>query len=183
MDYVKKMNLSLTILIFYNITGFMMRNTTLYVEKQEQARYTLDTCVIRKILENPNYLNCISTHVNFSNSEIILSKTVLWEIKNQIKLINPELTLEQIITILQKKLNASVKIVTYSNDTILLANDLLSKYRQSLHEPDNQILAFSISHNATLLSCDTKLIRCAESESHPCINTHYLATTILEVMA
>ena len=83
------MDQSLNILIFYNIIGFMMRNTILYVEKQEQTTYTLDTCVIRKILENPNYLNCISTHVNFSNSEIILTKTVLWEIKNQIQSINP----------------------------------------------------------------------------------------------
>ena len=56
------MDLSLTILIFHHIIGFMMRNTTLYVEKQEQTTYTLDTCVIRKILENPNYLSCISTH-------------------------------------------------------------------------------------------------------------------------
>ena len=183
MDYVKKMNLSLTILIFHNIIVFMMSNTILYVKQQEQTTYTLDTCVIRKILENPNYLNCISTHVNFSNSEIILSKTVLWEIKNQIQSINPELTLKQILNELQEKLNTRVKIVAYSNDTILLANDLLSKYSQSLHEPDNQILAFSISHNATLLSCDSKLIRCAKSEGHPCVNTHYLATTILGVMA
>ena len=95
-----------------------MRNTILYVEKQEQTTYTLDTCVIRKILENPNYLNCISTHVNFSNSEIILTKTVLWEIKNQIQSINPELTLKQIISELQDKLNTSVKIVGHSNDTI-----------------------------------------------------------------
>ena len=166
------MDLSLTILIFYHIIGFMMRNTMLYVEKQEQTTYTLDTCVIRKILENPNYLNCISTHVNFSDSEIILSKTVLWEIRNQIQSISPDLTLKQILTELQDKLNANVKIVAHSNDTILLANDLLSKHSQSLHEPDNQILAFSIIHNATLLSCDSKLIRCAKSEGQPCVNTH-----------
>ena len=177
------MDQSLNILIFYNIIGFMMRNTILYVEKQEQTTYTLDTCVIRKILENPNYLNCISTHVNFSNSEIILTKTVLWEIKNQIQSINPELTLKQIISELQDKLNTSVKIVGHSNDTILLANDLLSKYNQSLHEPDNQILAFSIIHNATLLSCDSKLIKCAKSEGQPCLNTHNLATTIWGFMA
>ena len=95
-----------------------MRNTMLYVEKQEQTTYTLDTCVIRKILENPNYLNCISTHVNFSDSEIILSKTVLWEIRNQIQSISPDLTLKQILTELQDKLNANVKIVAHSNDTI-----------------------------------------------------------------
>ena len=160
-----------------------MRNTMLYVEKQEQTTYTLDTCVIRKILENPNYLNCISTHVNFSDSEIILSKTVLWEIRNQIQSISPDLTLKQILTELQDKLNANVKIVAHSNDTILLANDLLSKHSQSLHEPDNQILAFSIIHNATLLSCDSKLIRCAKSEGHPCVNTHNLAPTIWGPMA
>ena len=177
------MDLSLTILIFYHIIGFMMRNTMLYVEKQEQTTYTLDTCVIRKILENPNYLNWISTHVNFSDSEIILSKTVLWEIRNQIQSISPDLTLKQILTELQDKLNANVKIVAHSNDTILLANDLLSKHSQSLHEPDNQILAFSIIHNATLLSCDSKLIRCAKSEGHPCVNTHNLATTIWGTMA
>ena len=155
-----------------------MRNTMLYVQKQEQKTYTLDTCVIRKILENPNYLNCISTHVNFSDSEIILSKTVLWEIRNQIQSISPDLTLKQILTELQDKLNANVKIVAHSNDTILLANDLLSKHSQSLHEPDNQILAFSIIHNATLLSCDSKLIKCAKSEGQPCLNTHNLATSV-----
>ena len=176
------MNHSLTILIFHYIIGFMMRNTILYVKKQKQATYTLDTCVIRKILENPNYLNCISTHVNFSNSEIVLSKTVLWEIRNQIKLINPDLTLNQILSELQNKINARVKIIAHSNDTILLANDLLSKYSQNLHEPDNQILAFSIIHNATLLSCDSKLIKGAQSEGHSCLNTNYLATTILGAM-
>ena len=163
------MDLSLTILIFYNIIGFMMRNTMLYVQKQEQKTYTLDTCVIRKILENPNYLNCISTHVNFSDSHIIISKTVLWEIKNQIKLINPELS--------------SVKIIDHSKETILLANDLLGKHSQNLHEPDNQILAFSIIHNATLLSCDSKLIKCAKSEGMPCLTTHNLATTVLGAIA
>ena len=139
--------------------------------------------MIRKILENPNYLNCISTHVNFSDSEIILSKTVLWEIRNQIQSISPDLTLKQILTELQDKLNANVKIVAHSNDTILLANDLLSKHSQSLHEPDNQILAFSIIHNATLLSCDSKLISCAKSEGHSCLNTHYLATTVWGAIA
>ena len=177
------MDLSLTILIFHHIIGFMMRNTILYVEKQEQTTYTLDTCVIRKILENPNYLDCISTHVNFSDSKILLSKTVLWEIKNQIQLIDPELTLEQILNKLQDKLHTNVKIVAHSNDTILLANDLLSKYSLSLHEPDNQILAFSIIHNATLLSCDSKLISCAKSEGHSCLNTHYLATTVWGAIA
>ena len=177
------MDLSLTILIFYNIIGFMMRNTMLYVQKQEQKTYTLDTCVIRKILENPNYLNCISTHVNFSDSHIIISKTVLWEIKNQIKLINPELSLQEILNKLEQKLNASVKIIDHSKETILLANDLLGKYSQNLHEPDNQNLAFSIIHNATLLSCDSKLIKCAKSERMPCLNTHNLATTVLGAIA
>ena len=126
------MNHSLTILIFHYIIGFMMRNTILYVQKQEQKTYTLDTCVIRKILENPNYLNCISTHVNFSDSHIIISKTVLCEIKNQIKLINPELSLEEIFNKLEEKLNSSVKIIDHSKETILLANDLLGKYSHCL---------------------------------------------------
>ena len=155
-----------------------MINTTLYVQKQKQETYTLDTCVIRKILENPNYLNCISTHVNFSNSQILVSKTVLWEIKNQIKSINPELSLQEIFDKLEDKLNVCVKIIAHSKETIFLANDLLSKYSQNLHEPDNQILAFSIIHNATLLSCDSKLIKCAKSEGKPCLNTNNLATNV-----
>ena len=175
---MRKMDLSLTILIFYNIIGFMMRNTTLYVQKQEQTTYTLDTCVIRKILENPNYLNCISTHVNFSDSHVVISKTVLWEIKNQIKSINPSLSLEEILDMLQEKLHVNVKIIPHSKESILLANDLLGKYSQKLHEPDNQILAFSIIHNATLLSCDSKLISCAKSEGKKCLNTHNLATSV-----
>ena len=177
------MNLSLTILIFNYIIVFMMMNTTLYVEKQTQTTYTLDTCVIRKILENPNYLNCINTHVNFSNSQIILSKTVWSEIKNQLQSINSELTLEKVMSYLEDKLTAFVKIVPYSNNTIILANDLLTKHNQNLHEPDNKILAFSIIHNATLLSCDSKLISCAQSENHPCLNTNYLATTSWGAMA
>jgi len=153
-----------------------MRNTVLYVQKQEQKTYTLDTCVIRKILENPNYLNCVSTHVNFSDSHIIISKTVLWEIKNQIKSINPNLSLQELLNKLEEKLNVIVKIVAHSKATILLANDLLAKYSQTLHEPDNQILAFSIIHNATLLSCDSKLINCAKREGKSCLNTNNLAT-------
>ncbi len=84
---------------------------------------------------------------------------------------------------LEDKLTAFVKIVPYSNNTIILANDLLTKHNQNLHEPDNKILAFSIIHNATLLSCDSKLISCAQSENHPCLNTNYLATTSWGAMA
>ena len=38
--------------------------------------------------------------------------------------------------------------------------------------------AFSIIHNATLLSCDSKLISCAKSEGKKCLNTHNLATSV-----
>lgn len=172
------MNLSLAILIFCNIIGFMMRNTILYVEKVEQKTYTLDTCVIRKILENPNYMSCVTTHVDFSDSKVILSKTALWEIKNQIDSINPQLTLKEIIKNLEEKLCVTIKIIAHSNDSILLANDLLNKYKPRLHQPDNQILAFSIIHNATLLSCDANLIQCAKSEGQSCVNTNNLATSI-----
>lgn len=150
---------------------YIEHNIVMYMIK---SKYSLDTCVIRKILENPNYLSCMKVHVNFEDSRIFLSETAIWEIEKQLGKINPGLTTDAVVQKIGDGLNADITVLENSKETKILADDLLLANQPDLHHPDNLHLAFSMTQETTLLSCDSDLVRCCKREGHPCINPNKL---------
>ena len=147
------------------------------MSKDSSKLISFDSCVIRKSVENPNYLNCIKTNCDFSNSTVLLSETAVHEITAQLDTISPGITVEEIAQRIKKDLNCSVEIMNNSQEVELMANYLLNLYgSDGLHAPDNFHMAFSVVHKTTLFSCDYDLINVCKKNDTPCINTHKLAT-------
>ena len=119
---------------------------------QYTGKYALDTCFLRRITENPNYLDAIQARFDFTGTEILISETVLFEMEKQ------GLSVEQITTKLIQRLGANVTVSDMTTDDHILAKELASKFGTEIHWPDNLILAFAIKRDATLISCDKKLI-------------------------
>ena len=144
----------------------------------ETKTYSFDSCVIRKIIENPNYLNCIKMNCDFSNSTVLLSETAEFEIKKHLDKLPPGSTIIGIVERIKKDLKCDVEIIGNSQEVEQTANLLLELYSsKGLHYPDNLHMAFSVVHKTILLSCDYKLIRVCEMNKTTCINTHTLATS------
>ena len=71
-------------------------NDTQTMSKNNSDLCSFDSCVIRKSVENPNYLVSIKTNYDFSNSTVLLSETAIREITAQLDAISPGITVEEI---------------------------------------------------------------------------------------
>tara|TARA_B100000676_G_scaffold249523_1_gene253646 strand:+ start:75 stop:701 length:627 start_codon:yes stop_codon:yes gene_type:complete len=152
-------------------------NDTQTMSKNNSDLCSFDSCVIRKSVENPNYLVSIKTNYDFSNSTVLLSETAVREISAQLDAISLGITVEEIAQRIERNLKCSVEIMDNSQEVEMMADYLLNLYgSDGLHAPDNLHLAFSIVHKTTLFSCDYKLINVCKKNNTPCINTHKLAT-------
>ena len=152
------------------------------IDYEQKKRYSLDTCVIRNILENPNYLSCMKMHIDFEDSRVFLSETAIWEIEKQLGEINQGLTIDAVVQEIRDGLNADITILENSKETKIMADELLFVNQPDLHYPDNLHLAFSITQKTTLLSCDSKLVRCCKREGHSCINPNKLVSDSTQIV-
>ena len=136
-----------------------------------------DTCFIRKIVENPNYLTYTKMYLDFSDSKILLNETAIYEFGKQISEIDSINSIDEMITKIESSLGVEVEVRHNSEKVKQLANDLVNELGQDgLHRPDNLHMAFSIINKTTLLSCDGALIHCCEKKRHSCIHTNKMAT-------
>ena len=143
---------------------------------QYTGKYALDTCFLRRITENPNYLNALQARFDFTGTEILISETVLFEMEKQ------GLSVEQITTKLIQRLGANVTVSDMTTDDHILAKELASKFGTEIHWPDNLILAFAIKRGATLISCDKKLISVCRKLGHDCINPDQIGTNTFNLL-
>ena len=143
---------------------------------QYTGKYALDTCFLRRITENPNYLNAVQARFDFTGTEILISETVLFEMEKQ------GLSVEQITTKLIQRLGANVTVSDMTTDDHILAKELASKFDTEIHWPDNLILAFAIKRGATLISCDKKLISVCRKLGHDCINPDQIGTNTFNLL-
>ena len=142
--------------------------------------YSLDTCFIRKIVENQNYLDFIKIYLNFSNSKILINETIIYELRKQISEFNSVNSIDEIIAKIESSLGVKVEVRNNSEEVKQLANDLIIKLDgDGLHRPDNLHMAFSIINKTILLSCDGALIYCCKKMYHSCIHTNKLATHLI----
>ena len=144
--------------------------------KENSVNYALDTCFLRRIAENPNYLNALQARFDFTGTEILISETVLFEMEKQ------GLSVEQITTKLIQRLGANVTVSDMTTDDHILAKELASKFGTEIHWPDNLILAFAIKRGATLISCDKKLISVCRKLGHDCINPDQIGTNTFNLL-
>ena len=144
---------------------------------QYTGKYALDTCFLRRITENPNYLDAVQARFDFTGTEILISETVLFEMERQ------GLSVEQITAKITQCLGANVIVSDMTTDDHILAKELASKFGTEIHWPDNLILAFAIKRDATLISCDKKLISvCRKCTSHECINPDQIGTNMFNLL-
>ena len=143
---------------------------------QDTDKYALDTCFLRRITENPNYLDAVQARFDFTGTEILISETVLFEMEKQ------GLSVEQITTKLIQRLGANVTVSDMTTDDHILAKELASKFGTEIHWPDNLILAFAIKRGATLISCDKKLISVCRKIGHDCINPDQIGTNTFNLL-
>ena len=157
------------LLIGYSISYFGLNNNT--------VKSAPDTCFLRRITENPNYLDAIQARFDFTGTEILISETVVFEMEKQ------GLSVEQITAKFMQRLGANVTVSDMTTDDYILTKELASKFGTEIHWPDNIILAFAIKRDATLISCDKKLISvCRNHVSHDCINPDQIGTNMFNLL-
>ena len=121
-------------------------------------------------------MDAVQARFDFTGTEILISETVLFEMEKQ------GLSVEQITTKLIQRLGANVTVSDMTTDDHILAKELASKFGTEIHWPDNLILAFAIKSDATLISCDKKLISVCRKLGHDCINPDQIGTNTFNLL-
>ena len=133
--------------------------------------FALDSCVIRRIAGNQNYLTALNCRMSLTGARILISETAEFELAKH------GFNTGKIIDKLSSDLDAEFSLVPLSYEANVLAMDLIKKYSTLLHWPDNLHMAFAMVNDATLLSCDKDLALCCETEGWTCINPDIIATS------
>jgi hypothetical protein len=117
----------------------------------KEKSYTLDTCVIIKICENPNIGNLLNCRINFEDSKIFLNSQSLFEAKKY------GFNYDYVYQTLKKSFDAKIEYEEISENLKNYAI-ILENLHSSLHPGDSEILAFAESKHSVLLSCDKALL-------------------------
>ena len=132
----------------------------------ERIRYMLDSCVLRRMIENPNYLTACYTKLDLKNSDVFVCDQVIYELQMQ------NISIEEISEKITAQLGLPFNIQSSESTTqeYIHAIELINKFSPILHWPDNLVLASAIENKTILLSCDKSLIKVATRCDHNCVN-------------
>ena len=130
----------------------------------------LDTCVIRNMLENPNYADMLSMHVNLRGRTVHICSRVVYEASQQ------DMDVERVVGKLEG-LGASVELGEVTEQMQADAKAMEARYPSLLHWPDSDILAYTKAHHLVLLTRDRGLEAAAEMEDVAVINPDKLCGT------
>ncbi len=136
--------------------------------------YTLDTCLIRKICENPNFVNFLNYNIRFENVTVYVNEQVAKEAQNKFGY-----GIDFIFNHLKNSLGANV---CYADITGVMVQD--AKYRNrknSIGIGDNLILSFCIEMESVLVSLDKDLIATCKKLGVKCVNPDTLHNKNLEL--
>ena len=133
--------------------------------------FSLDSCVIRRIADNPNYLVALNCRMDLSGARILISDTAKFEITKY------GFNTDEIIDKLSSSIDAEFSVVPLSHEVNVLAVDLIERYSPDLHWPDNLHMAFAMVNDAILLSCDRDLVSCCDREGWKCVNPDIITTS------
>ena len=138
----------------------------------KEKSYTLDTCVIIKICENPNIGNLLNCRINFNNTKIFLNSQSLFEAKNN------GYDYDYVYQTLKKSFDADI-IYEEISENLKNYAVILENLHSSLHPGDSEILAFAESKHSVLLSCDKGLIFAAKNAGVKFINPNILPCNVI----
>ena len=138
----------------------------------KEKSYTLDTCVIIKICENPNIGNLLNCRINFNNTKIFLNSQSLFEAKNN------GYDYDYVYQTLKKSFDADIIYEEISENLKQYAK-ILEKLYSTLHTGDSEILAFAESKHSVLLSCDKGLLFAAKRAGVKFINPDILPCDLI----
>ena len=119
-----------------------------------EHNYTFDTCVGIKICENLNVGNLLSCRINFENSTIHLNSQTLME-ANRLGY-----DVDSVSQQIKKSIGAKIVFGTVTDEMVSDASYLQTKC-PTLHDGDDQILAYARATNTTLVTCDKGLAEAA----------------------
>ena len=131
----------------------------------------LDSCVIRRIADNQNYLAALNCRMDLTGARILISETAEFELAKY------GFSTDEIIDKLSSSIDAEFSVVPLSHEVNVLAVDLIERYGPNLHWPDNLHMAFAMVNDAILLSCDRDLASCCEREGWRCVNPDVITTS------
>ena len=129
--------------------------------------YTLDTCVVIKVCENPNLGRMMSCRIDFENADIYLNSQTIDEAQS--KGFEKNYVLETIMS----SLGSNVICDGITDEMYCDAQYMQSKY-PSLHPGDSEILAYALTKNSTLVSCDKGLLEAAKMSGAEFVNPDIL---------
>ena len=130
----------------------------------------LDTCVIRSMMENPNYTDMVFQRIDLRGASVDVCKTVALEARGQ------DVALDMAVA----KLEARGAVVVHGDITARMRADaeaMLELHAPLLHRPDNYILAYAKALALVLLTRDRGLEAAAEREGVGVINPDKLCGT------
>lgn len=133
--------------------------------------FAFDSCVIRRIAGNQNYLAALNCRMDLTGARILISETAEFELAKY------GFNADEIIRELSSSIDAEFSIASLSHEADVLAIDLIRKYGPDLHWPDNLHMAFAMVNDAILLSCDRGLVSCCEREGLRCVNPDIIVTS------
>jgi len=132
-------------------------------------RFTCDTCVIIYAFENPNMAQMMKIRLHLEKCDIFVSSVTIAELQRK------GFDAYDVIKTVQQSLGIKILVQDVTDIEKIQALAMASRYPK-LHSGDREILAFSLHHKSTLLTCDKGLIQCCNRFGGNVINPHQIAT-------
>jgi len=142
------------------------------MEQKMKNGFTLDSCVIIRICENPNIGSLLSCRINFDNSKVFLNSQTVLEVKKH------GYSFDFVCQTLKKTLGTEVVYEEISENLKNYASVLQNLY-PTLHAGDAEILAFAESKSSVLLSCDKEFLIAAKQAGVKFVNPDILPCDII----
>ena len=134
------------------------------------ASYTLDTCVMIYVYENPNIGGLVACRLDSSKSNFYVCSMTRMELERK------GYDFYDVVARVQQNLGAKIIVEDVTPQVIENAN-ILSSGCPCLHYGDREILSFAISNHSILVTSDKGLLNCCRKVGAKAINLHALASS------
>ena len=138
------------------------------LEAKGLKKYTIDTCVLIKMCENPNFGDLLSCNIDFKNSIVFLNSQTISEAEKYGH------SSDRVRRVVRNSLGAKVVFEDANAKLRSRAHDL-QMLCPMLHHGDSLILAFAESNLSRLISCDRDFLAAAEISKVEHVNPDLLA--------
>ena len=134
------------------------------------ASYTLDTCVMIYVYENPNIGGLVVCRLDSSKSNFYVCSMTRMELERK------GYDFYDVVAKVQQNLGAKIIVEDVTPQVIENAS-ILSSGCPCLHYGDREILSFAISNHSILVTSDKGLLNCCRKVGAKAINLHALASS------